>query len=80
MPNAVVVADIFHVMKQINEELDKQIKTENRAAQKEKSKKKKENILSGLAKSKYALLKNECNLNENQKEKLEQVKKVLHIV
>ena len=76
MPNATVVADRFHVMKQINEELDQQRKTEKRAAQKEKSKKKKENILSGLVKSKYALLKNECNLNEKQKEKLDQVKKV----
>lgn len=76
MPNAVVVADRFHVMKQINEELDKQRKTEKRAAQKEKSQKKKEKILSGLAKSKYALLKNECNLNEKQKEKLAEVKKL----
>ena len=40
MPNAVVVADRFHVMKQINEELDKQRKTEKRACQKEKSQKK----------------------------------------
>lgn len=76
MPNATVVADRFHVMKQINEELDQQRKTTKRAAQKEKSKKKKEKILSVLSKSKYALLKNECNLNEKQKEKLEQVKEV----
>ena len=76
MPNATVVADIFHVMKQINEELDQQTKAEKRAAEKEKSKKKKEKILSGLVKSKYALLKNKCNLNEKQKSKLDQVKKV----
>ena len=76
MPNATVVADRFHVMKQINEELDQQIKAEKRAAEKEKSKKKKEKILSGLVKSKYALLKNKCNLNEKQKSKLDQVKKV----
>lgn len=76
MSNATVVADRFHVMKQINEELDKQRKTEKRTAEKEESIKKKSKILSGLTKSKYALLKNECNLNEQQKEKLEEVKKV----
>ena len=76
IPNATVVADRFHVMKQINEELDQQRKTEKRAAQKEKSKKKKEKILSGLAKSKYALLKNNCNLNEKQQAKLKEVSKV----
>ena len=76
MPNATVVADRFHVMKQINEELDKQRKIEKRAAEKEKSKKKKAKIISGLSQSKYALLKNECNLNEKQKEKLEEVKEV----
>ncbi len=80
MPNATVVADRFHVMKQINEELDQQRKTTKRAAQKEKSKKKKEKILSVLSKSKYALLKNECNLNEKQKEKLEQVKEVCPVL
>ncbi len=92
MPNATVVADRFHVMKQINEELDQQRKTEKsappaprkprrkdgarRAAQKEKSKKKREKILLGLAKSKYALLKNKSNLNEKQQAKLEEVSKV----
>ena len=80
MPNATVVADRFHVMKQINEELDKQRKTEKKAVQKEKSKKKKEKILSGLTKSKYALLKNECNLNEKQQEKLETVRKLCPIL
>jgi len=38
MPNAQVVADRFHVMKQINEELDEQRKKENRAADKIKNK------------------------------------------
>ena len=73
MPNAVVVADRFHVMKQINEELDEQRKAQRREVKKEKSKKKKEKILSGLSKSKYALLKNKCNLNEKQQEKLKEV-------
>ncbi len=79
MPNAVVVADRFHVMKQINEELDEQRKAQRREVKKEKSKKKKEKILSGLSKSKYALLKNKCNLNEKQQEKLKEVKTVCPI-
>lgn len=43
MPNAQVVADRFHVMKQINEELDEQRKKEKRAAEKIKNKKEKRN-------------------------------------
>ncbi|RCJ42029.1 transposase [Nostoc minutum NIES-26] len=91
MPNAQVVADRFHVMTQINKELDTQrkkekrnleelIKKENLAAEKAKY----ELILSGLKNSKYSLLKNEDNLNEEQLNKLIQVKntstilKVMH--
>lgn len=74
MPNAEVIADRFHLMKQINEELDKHRKTARKEAHKEKAKKKKEQILQGLSKSKYALLKNECNLNKKQQEKLKEVK------
>ena len=80
IPNAVVVADRFHVMKLINEELDKQRKTQKRAALKEKNKSKTEEILSGLAKSKYPLLKNESSLTEAQKEKLKQVKQVCPVL
>lgn len=74
MPNAEVVADRFHVMKQVNEELDRQRKIKKNEAQKEKSKKRKSEKLSGLSKSKYALLKNECKLNKKQKAKLKEVK------
>ena len=74
--DAQVVADRFHVMKQVNEELDEQRKAERREVQKEKSKKNKEKRLSGLSKSKYALLKNECKLNETQQKKLKEVKSV----
>jgi transposase len=74
MPNAEVVADRFHVMKQVNEELDRQRKIERRELKKEKSKNKRERIYSGLNKSKYALLKNECNLSKTQQEKLKEVK------
>ena len=76
MPNAQVVADRFHVMKQVNTELDNQRKKEKREAEKIDCQSDKEQMLSGLSKSKYALLKNEDNLTEKQKDKLEQVKKV----
>ena len=76
MPNAQVVADRFHVMKQVNTELDNQRKKEKREAGKINSESDKEQILSGLKKSKYALLKNEDNLTEEQKDKLEEVKQV----
>lgn len=80
MPNAQVVADRFHVMSKINQELDEQRKREKYQAQKEtktaetellseKAKKR----LEGLKNSKYALLKNEEDLNQKQKEKLEEV-------
>ena len=83
MPNAQVVADRFHVMTQVNKELDSQRKREKRkienSIKKAKSQLKKdeyEKVLNGLNKSKYALLKNEFSLNEEQKTKLIQVKEV----
>jgi transposase len=80
MANAQIVADRFHVMKQVNEELDRQRKAQRREIQTEKSQTKKAKILSGLNKSKYALLKNECNLNERQRSKLKEVKSVCPIL
>lgn len=76
MPNAQVVADRFHVMKQVNDELDQRRKSEKRQAENQQNKSIKETILSGLTKSKYTLLKNEESLNDQQKIKLSQVKKV----
>lgn len=75
MPNAQVVADRFDVMKQVNDELDQERKKQKRDAQNHK-KQANLDVLAGLTKSKYALLKNEHSLNEQQKLKLEQVKKV----
>jgi transposase len=64
MPNAQVIADRFHVMTQINQELDTQIKREKRNTEelikKVQSSSKKaeyEKRLEGLKKSKYVLLK-----------------------
>lgn len=74
MPNAQVVADRFHVIKQVNDELDRQRKQEKRQAEQEKNQSKKEELIAALSKSKYALLKNEKSLTEKQLLKLGQVK------
>ncbi len=76
MPNAEVVADRFHVMKQVNDELDAQRKKLKRETNNQNSSEEKQEILTGLNKSKYALLKNELDLSEEQKIKLNQVNKV----
>jgi transposase len=80
MPSAEVVADRFHVMKQINQELDEQRRAEKRAVEAQKNKKQKaekEAKLEVLKRSKYSLLKNEENLTEPQKLKLEAIKENL---
>ena len=76
MPNAEVVADRFHVMKLVNDELDSERKSVKKKGEKLKKKAEKEKVLNGIKKSKYCLLKNEKDLNDEQKEKLEQVKKL----
>ena len=83
MPNAQVVADRFHVMAQINKGLDAQRKREKRQvedlikkAESSEEKADQEKVLEGLKKSKYVLLKNESDLNEEQKAKLVPVKDV----
>lgn len=83
MPLAQVVADRFHIMVQINKELDAQRKKEKRTVeeliQKAKTSSEKaeqENVLEVLKKSKYVLLKNEEDLKEEQKNKLLQIKAV----
>lgn len=83
MPNAQVVADRFHVMVQVNNELDTQRKRKKRQVidltkQSKSGQKAAEykEILEGIKDSKYALLKNQENLNEKQNIKLMEVKKV----
>src|SRR4028118_1330676 len=83
IPNVQVVADRFHVALQVNKELDTQIKREKiQARNLEKHTNLRSNkaeckqLLEGLNKSKYPLLKNEQDLNEKQKIKLRQVKTV----
>ena len=62
MPQAEVVVDRFHVMKQVNEELDRGRKKIKKAAVALKNQSEKSRILSGIKTSKYLLLKNEENL------------------
>lgn len=76
MPQAEVVADRFHVMKQVNEELDRARKKIKKAAVALKNNSEKDRLLSGIKKSKYILLKNEEDLTDIEKKQLESVKKV----
>jgi transposase len=76
IPNAQIVADRFHVMKQINEELDARRKQEKRQTEKLKKSPGKEQKLQGLKHSKYPLLKKKENLNETEKLKLKEIQKV----
>ena len=74
MPNAQVVADRFHVMKQVNDELDRQRKQEKRQAETENNKQYASEIIANLNKSKYVLLKSQESLTELQLLKLVKVK------
>jgi transposase len=77
LPDAEIVADRFHVMKQVNEELDSKRKEVRRKAKaevkKEKSKSakaKKQKIENAIKGSKYPLLKNGVDLEDKQKKSL----------
>ena len=76
LPNAKVVADRFHVMKQVNEELDQRRRAEKKKAEKGQDKKERKEKLEGIKKSKYPLLKKKEKLNQEEKEKLKEVEKV----
>jgi hypothetical protein len=83
MPQAEVVADRFHVMKQVNDELDRgrrKLKKEAQALTKKKDEKKKTAIISTLNKSKYTLLKNKSDLNIEENNKLEEIYKITPIL
>ena len=70
MPNAEVVADIFHVMNQVQEELDNSRKQAKREINKMKTSEKKTAKNKAITHSKYAILANADNLTEAQKSKL----------
>lgn len=76
LPNAQVVADRFHVMKQINQELDASRKQEKRAALKIKNCQEREKKLAGLTYSKYPLLKKKECLSEQEQAQIDLLQKV----
>lgn len=80
MPNANITADRFHVMKQVNDELDQMRKAEKKAAMSLEDKSEKSRRLEAISKSKYSLIKNEDSLNEKQKSKLNYVLEVSPIL
>ena len=87
IPNAQIVVDRFHVMAQINKELDGERKKEKRKIEAEikraktpKEKAEKATILAGIINSKYAILKNEEDLNDEQKDKLNRVRDVSNLL
>ncbi len=62
------------MLKLVNDELDAERKSVKRKGEKLKKKAEKEKVLKVIKKSKYCLLKNEKDLNNEQKEKLKEVK------
>ncbi|MBD2364916.1 ISL3 family transposase, partial [Anabaena minutissima FACHB-250] len=76
LPNAQVVADRFHVMKQINQELDERRKQEKWAAVKIKNRQEREEKLAGLTHSKYPLLKKKESLNDEERVKINSLQKL----
>ena len=77
LPNAQVVADRFHVMKLVNQDLDAARKALGKANLEQTNEVEKRRIEAALKQSKYALLKPEENLTLKQKAKLEDIRKVL---
>jgi len=67
MPNAAVVADRFHVMKIVNQDLDTARKDLRKANEEHPNELEKGRVEAALKQSKYVLLKPEENLTEKQK-------------
>ena len=76
IPNADIVADRFHVTKLVNQELNAARNLVIKAIEENQNEAEKAQLLGALKHSKYALLKPEQHLTENQQLKLEQVKAV----
>jgi len=77
LPQAVVVADRFHVMKIVSQDLDTARKTLRKTNNENLDDVEKERIEAALKQSKYALLKPEENLTETQKAKLKEIREVV---
>ena len=76
MPNADIVADRFHVMQLVTNELNQARITLAKTNEQNSEPKAKEQIKAALVKSKYALLKPEENLTQQQQVKLAEIKAV----
>jgi transposase len=74
IPNADIIADRFHVMKLVNQELNTARNSVIKANEENKNEAEKTRVLAALKQSKYALLKPEARLTDKQKVKLEEVK------
>lgn len=77
LPQAVVVADRFHVMKIVNQDLDTARKTLRKTNNENLDDVEKDRIEAALKQSKYALLKPEENLTETQIAKLKEIREVI---
>jgi transposase len=77
LPKANIVADRFHVMKIVNQDLDTARKDLRKANEEATDEGEKQRVEAALKQSKYALLKPEEKLTEKQKEKLEEIREVL---
>lgn len=77
LPNAQVIADRFHVMKLVNQDLDAARKAIQKANQERVEGVEKARIAAVLKRSKYALLKAEEDLTEKQRAKLEEIRETL---
>ncbi len=77
LPDAEVVADRFHVMKIVNQDLDAARKALRKVNEKNPNEVEKNRLEAAFKQSKYALLKPEENLTQTQKSKLEEIREVL---
>jgi transposase len=76
LPDANIIADRFHVVKMVGDELNSAIIKAKRENEGRPDSTEKSAIKEALKNSKYALLKPECSLTEKQKIKLAEVVKV----
>jgi transposase len=77
LPDATIIADQFHVMKLVNDELNSAIIKAKKGNKEIDSEAEKAIIKEALKQSKYAILKPERNLTEKQKVKLEEIRKTV---
>ena len=77
MPKAEIVADRFHVIKIVNEDLDRARKDLRKFNKENMNESEREQIEAALNQSKYALLKPEENLTEKQKVKLHEIRSLV---